>query len=124
MRGLAAVLLTYAVLATLIQSTGGYVDLFCLMEFLPPRSIAGIAFWLLQAVVVMAGLAWLWFGAGGEMLARVGPVFTRHSSADAVLTPGAVRMFVTVWLLAANLGVAGLAVLSTPSAARAAECGF
>lgn len=124
LRGLAAALLPYAVLVSLIQSASGYVDLFCVMEFLPPRSTAGIAFWILQAIVVIAGLVWLWFGAGGEVLARVGPVFTRHASADAVFGPGTVRVVVTLWLLVANLGVAGLAVLSTPSAARAAECGF
>lgn len=124
MRWLAAVVLTYSVLVTVIQAAGGSVDLFCLLEFLPPRSIAGVTFWLLQAAVVVAGLVWLWLGAGGEVLAKVGPAFTRHAAADAVFAPRTVRIFVTVWLLAANVGAVALVAREPPDTERAAACGF
>ena len=124
MRGVVAAVLTYSLLVTLIQVAGGYGDFFCLMGFLPPRSIAGAAFWILQAAFVVAGLVWLWFGAGGEVLARVGPVFTRYTSADTVFDRRSVRIVVTVWLLASNLGAAGLVVRQAPDTERAAECGL
>lgn len=123
-RGLVACVLTYSMLVTAIQIAGGHDDFFCLLAFFPPRSLAGLAFWLVQAGWITAFLGWLWLGSGGHVLARVGPVFTRHTSSDTVFNRRTVRVVITVFLLAGNVGAAVVALWQPSGSGIAIECGF
>ena len=87
----------------IVQELTNTHDMRCLTLF-PPRSTASIAFWIIQAAVSGVTLWWLWARNGGDVLARLAPVFTRGPVLERTYDKSRVRLAVSALAVLALLG--------------------
>jgi hypothetical protein len=93
----------YCLLLTAIQFASHANNPFCLTRF-PPTGTYGVATWVVMAGGLVLFLKWLWQGTGGDVLARMAPVFTRGSITERTFSVQRVRVFLTSIVLIALLG--------------------